>query len=654
MKKLQYILTGICSLALMTSCLKDYQDLNTNPEQLGDVDPRNAFTGATLNFNNASRGHLTGLYSGVMVYMQYLVGNGGASTGNYITLSVANSRPAPSNPNYSDYFNTSTEGGAYGLRLDNLLRNCIPAQENPEAYNDLAAITNIVLTYKQWLVLDAYGAAPLTEAFMVEDGVIQPRYDLYQKSIDGTPMYEVLDQKVKDAVAQLRASDASQVNLGSNDFFYKGNVQNWIKFGNTLRVKMAQRLEKADKSFYDKVLGEVLTSASNIIGAQEESFIYWHHRDYNDNIDDIHAVGTSYSASAALVNFLTTYNDPRLPLMVRRNGFGEANNNASNDNLFKTFTTDYPDMKVTYEVADESGAKYDSIMDFTPYTVRYIGQSANPANASKEPTRYGSNFASIKYIQRDEDGNPRIDDETGEVMTSTMSIRTISQFEGRYFVNNAGSRGNSNINVRDVEDAEYMVNNQSLQTFTPLLTYPETCFMMAEIAVKGGPSAGKSATQWFQEGIRASMEQVRTWAKNRYVVPESFPEAKYYNPLTDDKIAAYLARPEFQTATLEKIISQQWVNLFMQGHEMWATWKRTGLPSFNADGKPTDGVAHFENLINNYDDNTTLIIPRRNSLSMPNSLNEENWKAAVEELKKDAKYGTDFDRTEGRIWWDVE
>lgn len=66
MNKIKYLILGIASLLLFSGCLEDYQELNTNPELLGTVDPRNAFSGATENWNNSQRHHLTGKYSGVM------------------------------------------------------------------------------------------------------------------------------------------------------------------------------------------------------------------------------------------------------------------------------------------------------------------------------------------------------------------------------------------------------------------------------------------------------------------------------------------------------------------------------------------------------------------------------------------------------------
>ncbi len=78
MKTFKYLFAGVCSVFMLISCLGEYQDLNTDPEQLSATDPRSEFTGATQNFNNCSRNHLTGKYHGTMIYMQYLVAAGGA------------------------------------------------------------------------------------------------------------------------------------------------------------------------------------------------------------------------------------------------------------------------------------------------------------------------------------------------------------------------------------------------------------------------------------------------------------------------------------------------------------------------------------------------------------------------------------------------
>ena len=126
MKTYKYLLAGICSMFMFTSCLEDFQKLNTDPEQMGSADPRAVFTGATQNYNNCSRYHLTSLYGGSMTYMQYLVSDGGASAGSYIKMSTNNVRTEPGNPAYSYYYST------FGLRLDYLINTVIPGNAEAE------------------------------------------------------------------------------------------------------------------------------------------------------------------------------------------------------------------------------------------------------------------------------------------------------------------------------------------------------------------------------------------------------------------------------------------------------------------------------------------------------------------------------------------
>ncbi len=609
MKAYKYLLAGVCSMFMFSSCLEEFQKLNTDPEQLGETDPAAIFTGATLNYNNNSRGHLTGKYSGVMTIMQYLVSSGGAGTGNYISPAKPNEHPSPSNPSYSTYYSQ------YGLYLNHLVNEVVPNHAEKERYADIQAIAQILLSHQQWLVLDCYGAAPITEAFQIANDIRTPKYDLYKD------MYKQIDADVKTAVATLKQSGSDQYKLDKNDFFYNGDVAKWIKFGNTLRVLMAQRVELADPDFYNSVITEVLTSADNVIANNDESCIYHHPNDYNDNTDDIQDITKSYVASAAFVNYLVAYNDPRLQIMVRPNGFGPGNNNTTNDEWFETFKKEYPDYETTY-------ARYAAN--------RYLGMSANPDSA--ESLTAGQAYMDVAYHK--EDGTP-----------ATMQIRMYSQAESRYYVKNGGRNGNNNMPAREIEDIAYEINQQSIHSMTAILTYPQTCFMLAEIAVKKGADvAGKSATAWMKAGIRASMEQYREWAKAMYVVAQTAEAAPTFNALEDAEIDAYLARPEFQEATLEKIISQQWINLYLQPEEMWATWKRTGLPAFKAQPTPENGVAFLEEIKSA---GVEMTIPRRNQLPTPNTLNIDNYNAAVQALCQDAKYGAGVANTEGRIWWDA-
>lgn len=611
MNKIKFIL-GLFLLLMFTSCLDDYRKLNTDEELLVITDPKNVFTGATENFNNVSREHLTGKYSGVMQYMQYIVFYQGAQEEAYIDASKAK-KPAPYLPYYNDYYNQ------IGIRLRYLVNTVIPMSPDKDRYQNVAAIANILEAYEAWLMFDAYGAGPYHEAFkLASEGIRTPKYDLYQKDINGEAMYKVFDKKVKDNVAMLASATPNQINLGLNDYFYGGDVAKWIKFGNTMRIKMAQRLEIADNAFYKSVVNEVLANSGGIISSNEESCVYNHPNEHNNNTDDMHILTYQYVASRALVNFLDEYDDPRLPLLVRRNGFGKGNNNTINDAEVDSLAKYFPNYEIKYK----------------QWVDRFVGMSANPDSANSDWS--ATAYYVIPY--KDAKGNAR-----------TLSVRQNSQIESRFYVKNGGNVG-TQVTARDKEDAKYSVSTDQISLFTPMITYPEVCFMMAEIAFKeGGAKGGKDANTWFRDGIRASMEQYQTWGKKMKVPAAMDANSDFYRPITAADINAYLAKPEFQTATLEKIITQQWVNLFMRPEEAWATWKRTGLPAFKAQPDPVGGVAFLENITTG---SNNLIIPRRAALGSPNKENLENYNITIDELKKDPAYGTTFDDTGGRIWWD--
>lgn len=607
------VMLGALALTMFTGCLDDFKELNTDTELLEKTDPRYAFTGATMNFNNNSRQHLLGKYSGVMQYMQYIVHYNGAQEGAYVKTTNP-SRPSPYLPYYNDYF------GQIGLQLRYLVNKVIPEYPNSELYRDVAAIANILEAYEAWLMFDVYGAAPYYEAFKgASENIRTPRYDLYQQGLDGEPLYKVFDRKVKENVAILQTSDASQLNLDKNDLFYNGNVSKWIKFGNTLRIKMAQRLEKADNSFYKSVLADALANTGGIISSLSESCVYNHPNDYNNNTDDMHILTYQYCASRSLVNFLDAYDDPRMPLLVRRNGFGVGNNNAENDKVFNDYVKKFfPD----YET------RFDQWIDN-----RFNGMSANPDSSSSPWSN--SAYITLNYL----DGG----------IAKTVAVRHNSQIESRFYVKNGGKVG-TQITARDKEDVAFDVSQEKISLFTPLITYPETCFMMAEIAIKeGGAPGGKDALAWFREGVRASMQQYQAWAEKMAVPAAMNPNSGIYAPITTAKIDEYLARAEFQTVSLAKIVSQQWVNLFMRPEEAWATWKRTGLPAFKDQPVPENGVAFLEKVASG---GATLLVPRRAAIGAPNSENIANYNKALELLIADPNYGAKVDYTEGRIWWD--
>lgn len=603
------LILGTVLIFSLGSCKKNMTEMNTNEELLVSTDPKFVFTNATENWNNASRADLMGKYSGVMSYMQYVVSSTGGNEGIYANP-TRTTNPEPYLPYYNYYYTR------YGNKLKYLVDFVIPNRQDKERYVNIAAIARILQTYQAWLLFDTHGAAPYREALRGLEGNNTPKYDMFDD------LYKTFDSTIKAQVATLQSNAANQVALDNNDYFYQRNIGKWVKFANTLRIKMAQRFEKVDNNHFQTVLNEVLANPGGIISTNDESCIYFHNIEHNNDTWDTAVLTYQYSAGNAFVSFLYDNNDPRLPILIRRNGFGEGNNNPTNDQLEDSLVKYYPN--------------YASNPVYSKYTRRYIGMPASPA--------LRDNSAALEFLTFNTPQN------------TSFTIRGISQVQSRFYVKNGGNAetagGNRNIDYPRFE------NNDQMKLFSPQITYPEVCFMMAEISEKAGSAkGGKTAQQWYEDGIRNSMKLYQQWGERMKVLSAVEPTAADYNPITDAKINAYLAQPQIAytgstSHKLELIISQAWVNFFMRPEEAWATWKRTGLPKFKeyTAPNPTDGTAFLDKISTG---SSELLIPRRSVLPTPNAANINNFNEALSKLVAKPEY-LQPNQTQGRIFWDKQ
>jgi hypothetical protein len=144
-----------------------------------------------------------------------------------------------------------------------------------------------------------------------------------------------------------------------------------------------------------------------------------------------------------------------------------------------------------------------------------------------------------------------------------------------------------------------------------ILTYAEVSFILAEAAQRGWIAG--SAAAYYQQGIRASMEQ---WGVTNAAA-----------------IDAFIAQPAIAyqggTPGLRQIALQKWIALFGDGVQAWSEWRRTCVP---ATVKP--GPAAVINTV-----------PRRYQYSTrEHSVNATNVEAAVSRQGND-----DFT---SRMYWD--
>lgn len=600
-----YIIALLAVALLTQSCKKQLEDINTNPNSLPDVNPEYLFAGATVDINLTSRDRTSQKYNSTLTYMQYVVpdvSDAAALSGIYWNPGAIKG-PNPGFPYYNDYFNgTGRDMHRIIDKIDQL------SDPQKTSYQGLKAMSLIIDTYHAWRVADIFGALPYTQAFKPAEFPL-PAYDY-----DYT-LYKVFDQQLKDAAALLQNNKTGQADVAAQDLFYGGDYGKWLSFANTLRIKIAQRYEKRDAANLESILTDIATNfGGNVISSIDGSFGYHQTQSWNNNVDDINVLLFSYDAGYPFVEFLKSTNDPRIKFMVRENDFG-ANYKG------------YKNVQLNGDAAAKAA------LSLPANNVRYWGK--HPSPASVDP---GYGFT----------GGTK--NESFSVGTSeAQDLGILSSIQTRLFLKNGGFGGfDARSSQTLMHDDESFADGNSIEMWTPYLTYAETCFMMAEIAEKGGNNFGIAAVDWFRTGVQASFDQYKAVSINANI-----PDAAAVNSGNFAASLPYLGLPS--------IYSQAWVDFLMEPNEAWAMWKRTGYPEFTDvrpgnNGKIGDGstIAYLENL---WDGSQNLLIPRRNSLDLSSGsvLNSGNYETAIKNMiAKDPAYGINALDTKGRIWWDKQ
>jgi hypothetical protein len=126
---------------------------------------------------------------------------------------------------YQDIFNNTY--GAAGKQYV-ILRNL------GEGYEYYQAIGKIMLSYHFQLLVDCYGDVPYSEA-LGRSLQATPAYD------DAQTIYEDLIVQLTDAIALIKGAGAQVTKPGEDDAMFRGDMDEWIRFANTLKLRILVR-----------------------------------------------------------------------------------------------------------------------------------------------------------------------------------------------------------------------------------------------------------------------------------------------------------------------------------------------------------------------------------------------------------------------------
>jgi len=312
MKNTLKILALSCFTILYSSCTKNFDEINKNNAKIPEAGPQE---------------------------VPYLFSK---------ALSVASPQSYQTYQNlygdlYAQYFSTTSTGfqtDRYTIRydwLDNNWRNqyvsmvpqLLAIFKNTDPESEAYAMASIWWVYAFHHMTDYWGPIPYFQLGNDEGNSVA--YDPMDK------IYDDFFKRLDKAATVLKNSDKASFFQGY-DMLFDGNIQKWLTFSNTLRLRLALRISKVDPQRAQQeaeaavAAGVMMANTDNASMAKTLAG-----SDYNP-LAHI-AVWNEFSMSATMLSYLKGYNDPRMKVYFQPaigiNEFAGIRNGQSTTDLNK-------------------------------------------------------------------------------------------------------------------------------------------------------------------------------------------------------------------------------------------------------------------------------------------------------------------------------
>lgn len=317
MKSFKHIFTrktfaaGLAASMLMISCTKDFERLNTNPYGVSEDDLKRDFQYIGEPFKQIQMSIFAVNPSWVFQVQQNLMGD---LYSGYMAVPNPFGNFGNNNTTYNlqDGWNQVLWGCAYGSYAPSLDNSVMPVCRyvgnlTKEEYPNFYAWSQILKVFTMHRLADVYGPIIYTKYGQLNaDGSVD--YDSQQEA------YNAFFTDLSEAIATLTKyhNDNAPKNFAEFDLSpYQGDYAKWVQAANTLRLRLAIRISKADpqkartegEAALAHPLGLLTTAADNFtinIAPLEHPL-----RTFSEGWNDIRM-------SAPMEAILTGLKDPRL------------------------------------------------------------------------------------------------------------------------------------------------------------------------------------------------------------------------------------------------------------------------------------------------------------------------------------------------------
>ena len=490
--KIKYFIIAFLSLGL-SSC-SHFEDLNTDPSSSTTADPSSLISTVQLRISGERETQWRSMMSYHMPLTQMISDNYNSALGQvYIQR--------------NDYIDKLWN--SYYRNINDLESARIEAEKDVVKVN-YVAVSRIMKALIFSQLTDTYGDIPYFEA---ASGNLHPKYNSQQE------IYVDLFKELKEASAQLDSNYKLE-----GDLIYYGNVEQWKKFANSLRLRLAMRLIHSDNAMAQ--LEAELAVADGVFQSVSDGAVVMH-GDYNvssGGVTEIRGNGFSqaqnFSEQITVVcdtyaGYMRTNDDPRLKMMFGM--YGVTADMPSTPFNQKSTTITSIDATAEYE------AKYGPLRGFPPGRYLY--------NPIEEP-EYDPNYWSWSEHSVEAEG---------QTVVFT-----------RYFKALQVRRELTRIDMP-----------------TAYQTYSEVLLWQAEMATYGWNNGGGDALSLLTQAVEASITELKDIYKSELNVVYDLDE--YITNITGSSADMF-----------EAINMQHYANNFFNGIEGFANWRRSGFPVLKA------------------------------------------------------------------------
>jgi len=166
------------------------------------------------------------------------------------------------------------------------------------------AIIEIIKAYAFNRLVDIFGMIIYSEALDIEN--VYPAYE------SGESVYTDLVSKVDNAISQLNLNEDS---FGAADLIYGGDVASWIKFANTLKIKMGITISDSNPSLAQSTIESAISGAFE--STADDALLHYQGAAPNQNplyVDLVASGRKDFVPANTIVDKMNDLNDPRRAL----------------------------------------------------------------------------------------------------------------------------------------------------------------------------------------------------------------------------------------------------------------------------------------------------------------------------------------------------